>query len=567
MVNAKLVRFYWDGRIQMRKAGPLVSRLTRDPGVLISFKTYYQNRTLCAQLLSTFLLHLFLINLLTMSSKMPASKNQRGPGRATRPPKKRRQQKQSRVAQAPRAVSSAPAPRSSLLQGSYESELARSYVLPGDVVTPLVAPSDAPCLVTPRVIKKTYTSTSSNVSPEGNSVIVMDPHASSPAYILTSDPHFVPEAPGALSMVVEDLHSKGDGTRLTLSHAEIEAADESAVKAIPSPVTVAGVTYNCYPINFITNGSIDYQITKTKEHSGGFFVNFVSTNGAAWGVWSSPMVKTQNVSDTVTGSFTVTAGDTGLGFFFTDESGTPIVDHNDIHVNIRASIATTIGQRCQYYSTGAVASLFRKVPKKLIDLGVDTIRIKSMAMLISNVAAPLNQQGEIIVARVNRDVLSRWADLETSLSQLPSNRFYQGPAAYGGYAWWMPDNVILNNPGNLRDYSQALLKEEVLVALIKGQPVAAGASSFRIQFAWNIEFFTSNQLFEKVRTPEMSARHASMLGRLAALPAASCNPEHENLFKSYMKKAADLAGSAYAHYGDNKVFYDTALKLLAGILL
>jgi len=559
----------------MKIRGPLVSGLTRDRSVLILLKTYLKTHTSCAHALSSFFTHLFLINLLTMSAKIN-SKNSGAPGRSTRPQKKKKsasqasqkQSSRSRPLAAPKAgPSSMQLTRSSLLAGSYESELARSYVLPGDVVTPLVAPADAPCLVTPRVIKKTYTSTSSNVSPNGTSVVVMDPHASSPAYILTSDPHFIPSAPGALSMVVEDLHSVGDGTRMTSSHAEIEAADDSAAKVIPAPVTVAAQTYNCYPINFITNSSVDYQISKTKEHSGGFFVNFVSTNGAGWGTWSSPMVKTQNVGDTVTGAFTITAGDTGLGFYFTDESGTPIVDHNDIHVNIRMSVANAIGQRCQYFSTGSVASLFRKVPKKLIDLGVDTIRIKSMAMLISNVAAPLNQQGEIIVARVNRDVLSRWDDLETSLSQLPSNRFYQGPAAYGGYAWWMPDNVILNNPGNLRDYSQALLKEEVLVALIKGQPVAAGASSFRIQFAWNIEFFTSNQLFEKVRTPEMSSRHASMLGRLAALPAASCNPEHENLFKSYMKKAADLAGSAYAHYGDNKVFYDSALKLLAGILL
>ena len=147
---------------------------------------------------------------------------------------------------------------------------------------------------------------------------------------------------------------------------------------------------------------------------------------------------------------------------------------------------------------GTSDHLFQEIPEYLLDSGIDSGVVNSLAILASNTSAELEKQGEIFAARAPRDILHDWPTIQDSIVALPANREYHGLAATGAYAWWLPDTIESSNPTTIAEYSEIVNKQDILIIYMKG---LSANSSFNLTFVWNVSFHTRNQLFEKIQTP------------------------------------------------------------------
>ncbi len=185
-------------------------------------------------------------------------------------------------------------------------------------------------------------------------------------------------------------------------------------------------------------------------------------------------------------------------------------------------------------------------------------RLVAMSLLVQNTSPEIANGGTISIGRLNRD-LSPFSPVANLISSTRINDIHQGPAASGGYAWWMPRENIARQYADLADATRTLSAEPYLYCQISGWG-GASASSVAITVCYVVDFTILSQLYEKRSPPPMTRRWDEMYNILANVPAASCNPEHKQIFSDYLKKAKSTVDSVAEHYQKYKDVYNLVFE-------
>lgn len=219
----------------------------------------------------------------------------------------------------------------------------------------------------------------------------------------------------------------------------------------------------------------------------------------------------------------------------------------------------SVGLPLTQITTNAAYTMSPPFEQSVEELEVEFGRVVGLALLIKNTSSDLYNGGNIMAGRVPKSY-NPWTGGANDLSQLMDNRRYIGMAKYGAYTWWMPSElseVSVDQPDKLvKVYSES----EYLFAQLNGW---SAQSSVEVQAHWVVEFNSKKQLFEKKQTPIWTDSYATMRSILLSVPAASCNPEHESLFKEYANKAIDAGKSTVNWVAEHKDALLSAMALLS----
>lgn len=382
---------------------------------------------------------------------------------------------------------------------------------------------------------------------------VMRPDLTSPGFITSSANTATPAVPGLVSvsgpgvglnngagewdpnqkLIVEDVTGKQNIIKFT-SVADAAAVSRTAITITPLPASEVGFVFTWKNQNRFT------VVTKT---AAGNWVNLFSRQGAQGNVQ--------------TASVTLPANTTHIGFHF-NEGPALAFPRVDMTINIASGQVTTL-------AVDAIAPAF---PAFILDSQITVGRVISMSVLASNTSADVAKGGNINVARVPH-TQSVFSQVPASIALLPSNRRYQGPAATGGYAWWMPSQLDQFEPNEVHHMAEALDEADFLLVNVEGWAPGAGLgnSTFRIQFDWIVEFYTPSQLFEKIQTPPIFPGFEELFHQLLTMPAATHNPGHIEAVKDFLKGAMGAARGAAAFYQDNHQVINALLSAVAKALL
>lgn len=434
----------------------------------------------------------------------------------------------------------------------------RQYMLPSEVVSPELSPALSSSQLCARIIRKAYVLQPADIDAQGNALILMPPSINGPAFVTTPGATTFPNPASIFSAEATNIGPNSDGYLTGAFHLkDFQGTNECIVQT--QAVTLGGVTRMSTDMNFPGGTPVHYTVTaKTKDT--GFVVKFFSSDGANWygggGSPSPPVTYGTPVSNT----FTLGASSRYLAIRLEKADGSA---HD---APCLVDIAMKVGDQTHapfVNISGTTVSLFSKFSKVVIDEKISSGRLCSMSMLVSNTSSALNKQGEIYIGRLQPEVLhTSVAELAAHIVAQPANRRYEGPAEFGGYAWWMPDNLALQDPSELSQFNAACKQQEILFCYLRG--LVPAQSTVNIEFTWYVEFFTTNQLFEKKNTPPYGD-WADVLHVLSTAPAATCNPEHFETFKKIIHKAAETGKGIYEHYQKHKVLYDTALAALLAL--
>ncbi len=160
---------------------------------------------------------------------------------------------------------------------------------------------------------------------------------------------------------------------------------------------------------------------------------------------------------------------------------------------------------------------------QLVEAGkVGMQRCTAMSILVTNMAAPIEAGGELVVARCPIGMLS--TDTQTVMNDikaLPEERYWRsGAIVDGGYTWWLPDDLNSYEPQPL---SKGLPSDNILVAAGK---MANPGGLVRLIATWVFEFYTPVQLFTRDYNACYSDAHRDMWQALSQKSACSANVGH-----------------------------------------
>ncbi len=209
--------------------------------------------------------------------------------------------------------------------------------------------------------------------------------------------------------------------------------------------------------------------------------------------------------------------------------------------------------------TSITGNTFRS---ELIDEGqVASFRCTAMSMLTTNMAAPIEAGGELVVARTRESILSNLsppvnvAGLMTAIKNLPEQLYWRsGNIADGGYSWYLPDDMSSYEPGPVDSTSS---NNNILISA----GVMSSANGYvRVTCTWCYEFYTPRQVFDRKYTQMWSPIHHELFERLVHRPAVSANVGHGALIASLVALASQVY-AAYKKYED--IIDPIAIKALS----
>lgn len=485
--------------------------------------------------------------------------NQRpdGSSRPARPPRVRKQ-KDTVFTQA-RAIAS----DSSLLKAKFASQYARQLVLPGSVSAPVLLPAETTRQMCARIITKTFDISAANLTASNSVVVVMGPNMLMPASISRVGGTAIPPAGRDGLTAYGKLSQSSSSSSLTGLFAIKTTNGSTGTAPLVAITDSLGVVYPGILWNS-AGGTVTGNVTLHQDLDADqtYYFNVRSTsNGGGVAPWASLVhVGPAFEKESFRFTFVVPVGTLGLSFYWSSDAAgahevsTPIEYNLDLHDEAAA------------VTLGADLTLFPEIAPAILDSKITDGRVASMSVLLTNTASDIYKQGDISIGRVPVEMLLRpVSEWVTAMSALPENRRHLGPASLGGYAYWIPDSLAASEPVARQQFSTAYRDSEYLVAIIRNLDPAH--VSFRATFTWDVEFFSESQLFEKRLTPSVTAEYKELFRAISMLPAASCNPEHESLFRSLFQRALGGAGAVYQHYQGNKAMYDAVAKALAAALL
>jgi hypothetical protein len=278
----------------------------------------------------------------------------------------------------------------------------------------------------------------------------------------------------------------------------------------------------------------DKSDTKKSTHS----VHFYDKNGGAW-------VERANVPMTAGASYNVPAQSGAIdavGFSVESNGST-----TELEIMAELSMSEAL------FTGAAFTALGTAFEQQIHDQNIQWGKVQSMSCLVQNTSADIYKSGNISAGRVPHK-FNIFGNVTSNMAALPRNRVYQGPAANGAYAFWVPsqdDEYAIDQ----LDHKLAAYKESnYLLFKIDGW---LDGSALRVQFDWIVEFYTPNQLFEKELCPPMTDEFRMLLFFVLSADAAMCNPEHSKILSALFSRGKGYFDAAKSHYTKHKALYDT----------
>lgn len=432
-------------------------------------------------------------------------------------------------------------------------DYSRQFILPGETAgrTLRMTPAEGCTQMCARVIHKTVDVDSATL-PAGFTV-VMRPDLTAPGFITAAAASVVPALPGNVSLkgnlVADSLTTGVSDVRIESPWYLADGEGQEKVSKLIPFTDALGVTH----YGFGTSPGPAQQININCHFDSNCTIQLYYK--LAGGNWTA--LTTDGLAGTTNGvavtrvAYPLNAHAIVFSFLSANMTGHA---HVDLSVTFPSSQITC----------AAVDTLAAAFPKYILDLDVTYGRVISMSVLATNTSPALVKGGNINVARVpwTHDV---YGNLPEKIAILPDNRRCQGPAEKGGYAWWMPSQIDELEPNGVDAIADSYRQADFLLVNVTGWGGAGAVSSFRLQFSWLVEFYTKNQLFEKIDTPPMNERFRRLLHRLQGLKAACHNDDHWETFKSYVRSGAQLAGDMTKFLYNHQEEIETGLAILSAL--
>ncbi len=444
--------------------------------------------------------------------------------------------------------------------GSYMSKVTAQMLNPessgdGQLV---VAPDTAHNQVCVRHIHKQVDVSSDQLYRANGFKVVMHPDIFMPAYISASADALVPVAGlGGVgfegSITTEPRAANPAGTAsgyIKLS------ADGNSIYSLLSPIVDSAASTQ-QGLNMTDSGAagqtVTYNIKDESSYADGTydFIIFTKVAGGAWVTSATIHMKTHGKSSK---DFTLPAHTVAIAFqvWLPDAGMYPTVQLGLSFQNVQ-------------FSTTGTNTLFPGFANTVSDENMTKGRVVSMSVRATNTSPDIANGGTISVGRVphNFDV---YGDIAAPISSLSSNRRYQGGANQGGYAFWIPASLDEFTVDDISKKRRAYRDSDYLVIQVKGWGNnGAQVSSFRLNFDWVVEFYTPNQLFEKVICPPMTDEFSTLWTVMQSIPAASCNPVHVEALKEGLKKGISLLRESAEFYGAHRSTIDDLVRVAFGL--
>jgi len=413
-----------------------------------------------------------------------------------------------------------------------------------------VSPASYPSQVCARHLHKVVDVSTATPAFANGFTAVMSPDLYMPGSVSAPANALILSAGPGLVSLAGRAHARADGSGRW--HAKFSSNTEEAFLSA-RPITDSGgvshLGFNLTPaaLQVLSVGLTNKSGTGKPAH----MIIYSKVAGAAWTILED---STMTPSSGAFFERTLPANSDAIAF-----AGADVVDE----IVILVGMCLKAGQ----FSALADAALLPGFSRFVIDNEVTYGRVLAMSLLATNTSPELSNGGNISIGRVPRE-FDLFSGIVDQMSSLPDNRRYQGPANTGGYVTWLPSQWDEYEIDSLANKREAYSESEYLVCRVDGwAPPAGSVSSFRLQFDWIVEFYTPNQIFEKEITPPLSEEFRALYYMMLALPAATCNPEHEKLLRSLLANGQSVLRRGVQFYGKHKSTIDGLTKLILSALL
>lgn len=426
---------------------------------------------------------------------------------------------------------------------------AKQFLLPIDAPSPVVvSPSGYPNQVCARHIHKIVDVSSATSAYANGFTIVMSPNLYNPGFISASTNSAIPASAGVVSISGSVYTNNRLAGSMRAHPLKITDTEGNANLIVPKDVADSTGSVKS-AIEFMPgNCEVFFSLTNKENYS----VRFQIYSAIVSGPWSLGPDVVLGPNATVTGAFTLSSLTQYIAFTGVDTF---------VHAHLNLSFMSM-----QVYASEpeTFAPAFEKF---IIDDNISHGRVVSMSILATNTSPEIANGGNINVGRVPSN-FSPHGSISASLSNLPENRRYQGPASQGGYVFWMPSQFDEFEVDTIDRVHTNLMDADFLVLQVSGwNPPVGTTASFRIHFDWIVEFYTPNQLFEKVLTPPITTEFRDLYHAMLQMPAATCNPGHFDLLKKGLKEGLGFVKEGQKWYGKNQAVVNLVLSLLAKMLI
>jgi len=486
-------------------------------------------------------------------SNQQKPKNNPGPKAAVPKPLKRPSRARGKVPDLlPSNYDKSAQPLSSVIKRNkgYLAKAAKQIILPDSVDQPIVLPSEHSAQLCSRRIRKVV-----DVNVNSHFRAVMSPDISAPGFYSDgATPVLIPSAgTSAINGVVHVSHAAGASTAVSYggTFTAVSTGETALILSAPVADTSAPpVTHDAIAFT-LANGQIVYFVAK----------NTSNTNNAAPALTYYAFRTDTNVWVQLGNSGTLAQGVESKNFWAVPAACSYIAigcsdsSTKDTSFTVDISATGTLSGSGTTSLGGAFNSAANAIP-------VLRGRVTAMSMLVTNTTALLNRGGNVMGARLDRQALYGAPDWNQVGSVLPANRFYSGDGAKGCYMWWCWKDTDEFSPNELDDMFKAYKKAEVLATQLD----TATPQTLRVTFDYIFEFYTPSQLYEKVQTPMITEEWRSLERLIQTIPAASCNPEHYELFRQALRSAINGAQQAYGFYDKHRELINTLAPMLISAL-
>lgn len=427
---------------------------------------------------------------------------------------------------------------------------AKQFMLPIECDgRPVVAPSRYPSQVCSRHLHKVIDVSSATPAYADGFTVCMFPDLYNPGFI--SNPTLI-NVPEAAPSLISCSGSISPTSNISQAQGVLKVEDSQGVSSRSPLIDIADNTATIRQgISLVPGAASNYNVEFRNQDNFPVGINFHhKINGGAWVTVLASMSngQTQNLSGILP------LNTNAIAFSFSSQAP---------HTSVKVTLSLTNSRSATAEATG-FSPAFENF---IIDNGVTAGRVISMSILVTNTSPDIADGGNINVGRVPH-VFNPYLNVSSSLSNLPSNRRYQGPAAKGGYVNWIPSQYDEFEVDTIGVKREILSEAEYLIVKVSGwNPPVGSTASARIQFDWIVEFYTQNQLFEKSVCPMMTSEFDLLLHLMLTMDAATCNPGHLDTLKKILKKGVGTFEEGKKLYKQHEVLINGVLKLLGTMLV
>jgi hypothetical protein len=175
------------------------------------------------------------------------------------------------------------------------------------------------------------------------------------------------------------------------------------------------------------------------------------------------------------------------------------------------------------------------------------------ASLLCTYSGNMFNNGGVIAAARTRDGYYYTGSAYNSLTQLQDHS-YRGALKDGAYVWWLPYDL------HELDFKSPFSPVGETQMRVAGE-FSDDSGSLQITLVMTMEFYSPLQIFEHEVGPPLTDEFIRAYHRMDSLPAATCNPSHEDILNVVKSAGRGVQGAAKFFAGHPEL----AVMLLAGI--